>query len=275
MPACGARRLVALLLMLTALLRPQLTAAQVSDDAARSATARAFFEEGVQFAESGHWAEAEDRFRRALALRASPVLAYNLASALATRGKLVEASELLRRVQSDDTAQPGLKQTASALFTDVMQQIARLEVAVAVRQPSDLVLLDERPLLEAQLDVEIPIDPGSHQLQLQRAGRVADQQTLQLAVGERRKVLLKASLAPEAVAAVAPVVAAPVVLEPASNDDEADGGILSRWWFWTGAAVLVVAGVTVGVAAASGGTQPEPAFSGNLPPGSLRVEGQP
>ncbi|HMI90773.1 MAG TPA: hypothetical protein VK509_05385, partial [Polyangiales bacterium] len=63
-----------------------------SEDASRAASARALFEEGVTFADQGHWDEASDRFRRALALRDSAVIAYNLASALQETGHLVEAS---------------------------------------------------------------------------------------------------------------------------------------------------------------------------------------
>ena len=58
----------------------------------------------IQFVELDplcEYAVGIEHFRRALALRSSPVIAYNLASALEHLGQLVEASELLRGIASD------------------------------------------------------------------------------------------------------------------------------------------------------------------------------
>jgi hypothetical protein len=247
-------------------------------DASRDASARSLFEDGVAAAEHGDWAEAEDRFRRAFTLRESPVIAYNLASVLATRGKLVEASEMLRHVATDDKAGLELKQSARTLSGDLSARIARIQIEVQNKLPSDSVVLDGRPLLDAQLSVDIPIDPGSHQLQLRRAARVLDQRALEVPnAGAEQVTLLAPPFAP-APAEVAAESAQPAVadgLGPTQPEPAAHGHapITSEWWFWTGAGAVVVAAVVFGLAA-SGGSKAEPAYRGDFTPGSLTVQVQ-
>jgi hypothetical protein len=243
-------------------------------DASRDASARALFAEGVSLAEKGDWAEAEDRFRRAFTLRASPVIAYNLASTLATRGKLIEASEMLRYVATDDKAGLDLKQSARSLSESLAKRIARVEIEVQNKAPGDSVLLDGHALYDAQLNVQIPIDPGSHQLRLQRGSRLLDQRELDVTdAGTQRVTLLAPPLAP----APAEVAEHGVPLEdagvaPARDRAPGTAPITSRWWFWTGAGAIVVAAVVIGVAAASGGSKPEAAYHGDFTPGSLTVQ---
>lgn len=276
-PGLGRLRLGLCALFVCAQLTAAGNAAAQSDvDATRDASARTFFEEGVRMAEQGNWIDAEDRFRRALALRSSPVIAYNLASALVERGKLVEASETVRRVLADENVDPELKQSAEHLASDLQQRIAHITVDVNGSQPGDSVLLDGNALLEAQLHIEIPIDPGSHQLRIARADTTVSQQSVMLAPGERRQLTLEAlALAPRPSALagaprsspVAPLAAA----EPQPRRDS--GSVLGRWWFWTGAAVVVGAGVALAVVAANGGSAAsERPYQGNVPPGSIRVE---
>lgn len=244
-------------------------------DASRDASARALFEEGVSWAEKSNWAEAEDRFRRAFTLRASPVIAYNLASVLASRGKLVEASEMLRYVATDDKAGLELKQSARTLGDNLADRIARIQIEVHNKAPGDSVLLDGHALYDAQLSVEIPIDPGSHQLQLQRGSRVLDQRSLDVPDAGAMHVVLVAS------------PFAPTPSEVAAHGTEFDDSgsaplrdeaprtsrpITSHWWFWTGVGMVVVAAVVFGVAAGSGGSKPEAAYHGNFTPGSVTVQ---
>jgi hypothetical protein len=253
--------------------RVPLAAAQSDVDATRDASARTFFEEGVRMAEQGNWVDAEDRFRRALTLRSSPVIAYNLASALVERGKLVEASETVRRVLADENVDPQLKQSAARMSTDLQQRISHLTVDVSGWQPGDSALLDGNALLEAQLRIEIPIDPGSHQLRIERAGNTAAWQSITLAPGERQQVILVArALAPSATSlAQGTHTVQPTAAQSSTAD--AHPSVFGRWWFWTGAAAVVGAGVVVAVLAAQGGSAAsERPYQGNVPPGSIRVE---
>src|SRR4029077_13268112 len=112
--------------------------------------------------------EAADRFRRALALRDSPVIAYNLASALRELGKLVEASEMLRRIGNSQEVDADLRKSATAALVEITPRIGRIVVHVLGRQDGDQITIDDQALFEAQLDVAVPIDPGAHVLAARR-----------------------------------------------------------------------------------------------------------
>jgi hypothetical protein len=226
----------------------------------------------VKLGEQGDWPAAEDRFRRALTLRLSPVITYNLACALSEQGKLIEASETLRRVLSDDKTEPALRQAATQLHASIAPRIARVTVVVQGQGRDDSVLLDGRLLIAAQLNVEIPTDPGSHQLQLERAGKTIDLQSFTLQAGGRQEVKLQAP-AVEATPFVDEVlIAAPSsrvapTAEPAAS---AHPALWSRWWFWTGVVAVVGAGTAVAIAASSGGASAQSSYQGSL--GSVQVE---
>jgi hypothetical protein len=275
----SASLLGSLLALLLGLCAPTRLAAQSggSQDAGRDASARALFEEGVSFVEHADWPRAEDRFRRALALRDSPVIAFNLASTLSEQGKLVEASELLRKLQRDPGLDQGLHKSASDLHAQIMPRIARVRVHVENAAAGDAVQLDGAPLLDAQLNVEIPIDPGSHELQLQRDGASVVSEPFELAEGGTRDVSITApaALSPRAVAASQPVTA-PAPAAAATQPADHAGPITSKWWFWTGLAVVVAgAAVTVAVVASGGDPAPAPRFQGDFKPSSLALEVSP
>lgn len=251
---------------------PVATRAQDSSDAARAASARELFEQGVKLGEQGDWTGAEDRFRRALTLRMSSVIAYNLACALSEQGKLIEASETLQRILVDDKTEQGLRQAATQLHAAIAPKIARVTVLVQGQQNEDSVLLDGRALLAAQLNVEIPIDPGSHQLQLERAGKIIDFRMFSLDEGARQEVQIEApaAFAAPSVAETSEKAPDSSVAPAVTPATQARPALWSRWWFWTGVVAVVGAGTLVGLAASSGIQSPEPSYKGSL--GSVQVE---
>jgi tetratricopeptide (TPR) repeat protein len=284
----GLRALSAGWLLLGLLLFSRSALAQATDaasDANRDASARVLFQEGVGLAEKGEWPAAEDRFRRALTLRASPVIAYNLASTLVERGKLIEASELLRKVEQDDKTDATMQRSVQSLQADLGKRIGRIRVGVLGKQPNDRVTLDGNALVDAQLDVDIPIDPGPHRLNFTRGIQQLDVRDLKIAPGASEQFTLQAQLAPTArqVAAASqtarPLAAPPMAAVPVNQNPNADSAtasdgqpISSRWWFWTGIGAVGVAAVVVAVVVAgSSKATPEPAYQGTFTPASLRV----
>jgi hypothetical protein len=176
-------------------------------DPARSASARALFEEGVAHADHDDWGPAADAFRRALSLRDSQVIRYNLASALVELGKLVEASELLHAVQADPQVDAGLKQQAVEKLAEVKPRIARLSIQVEAALPTLVVELDDVALALAQLDVALTVDPGEHVVRERLDGVLIDEQRVQLIEGGSGLVTLHAPAPkPEPVAAPAALI---------------------------------------------------------------------
>jgi hypothetical protein len=256
--------------------------AEAASDPSRDASARVLFQEGVGLAEKGEWQAAEDRFRRALTLRASSVIAYNLASTLVERGKLIEASEILRKVEHDDKTEAAMQHSVQSMQAELSKRIGRLRVSVRGKQVNDRVTLDGNLLLDAQLDVEIPIDPGSHRLNWSRGVRPLDSRSLNVEPGASEQVTLQVPLAPTAreVAAASQTTGAasapPLAAAYQPNVDAEPAGdaqpITGRWWFWTGVGAVAVAAVVVGVVVAgSHDATPAPAYQGTFTPASLRV----
>lgn len=149
--------------------------AQPSD--ADTAAARALFSEGRALADSQRWPEAADRFRRALALRPSPAIRYNLAVALDQLGQLVEASEQLRTAIREAPAPDRTRTAAEALLRNVEPRIGRLTIVLEGDADGVDVLLDGRPLSSALLGVGAPADPGHHRVVARRGTAETSEET--------------------------------------------------------------------------------------------------
>lgn len=250
-------------------------------DAARDASARLLFEEGVACVERGEWPQAEDRFRRAYALRPSPVIAYNLAATLAERRKLVESSELLRRLQLEPLLEPSLRHSAEELKAEVDARIARIRVRAPGSQPADVVRVDAIVLHPAQLGVAIPIDPGWHRVSLSREGAAVDARSVEISEGTTYDVTLTvAPFAPSPAQAARAGGSPPPSPAPSTSPLDAahagrdDGSDLTQtWWFWTGVGALGAAAIAiVAIVAVTGEPEPAPAYQGEFDPPSLRLE---
>jgi tetratricopeptide (TPR) repeat protein len=242
-------------------------------DASRAASARALFQEGLQFADQNRWHEATDRFQRALALRESPVIAYNLASALEHLGSLVKASELLRSVIADPITESDLRRSAETSLAGITPRIARVTVHANGRREGDRVVLDDRDMLDAQLDVPVPIDPGVHVIGALRGDQTLDSQTVELGEKQSAEVALELGRVPAPEEVAQQAAPAPAADRARTGDDRRDEPALtSRWWFWAGVGA-VAAGVVITALAVSSSGSNEPAMAkpGDTSPGSIGV----
>lgn len=259
---------IALCIGCVALAWPLRASAQ-NDDRERAASARALFVEGVELTDQNRWAQAADRFRRALALRDSPVIAYNLASALEHLGQLVDASELLRGIANNPAVDLDLRRSAESTLAEIEPRVARVMVHAPGRAQGDHITLDDKPLLDAQLDVAVPADPGVHVVQAERNGEQLDRQTLELAEGYMLEVTLDIPRAPEPreVAAMAQPASTNMPAATRSDRDE-EPSLTSRWYVWAGAGALVVGAIvtTLLLTSSSGGTKPPT-------PGDFQIDG--
>lgn len=258
-----------------------LVAAQ--EDPAHSASARTLFEEGIQLAEQGQWRDATDRFRRALALRDSPVIRFNLAAALAELDQVVEASELLRGLLRT----PGLDATVQAQAEERLAQtsrrIAKLHVQVTHPRDGSRVELDGRVLPPALLDVAMPVDPGSHSARLVHGDTELDLQQLDLAAGESGTLTLAPKVpSPQQTAqsAVADPAPGPAVLPgthsgPREDHSGPDQRKKRMWWGIGGGAVALVAGAVIAGVLLSHRSKSADPYAGDFEPGSVSVKVNP
>ncbi|MDB4989297.1 MAG: hypothetical protein JWN04_4475 [Myxococcaceae bacterium] len=265
--------------LLYALLTLSASARAESADPARSASARTLFEEGLRKADAEQWPEAADLFQRALALRDSPVIRFNLGSALIELGRLVEASEQLRALEIDKNASPELRESATKSRELVLPRLAKLTIRVDGHDPSLLVLLDDRKVEPEQLGVAFPVDPRPHHVALRSGERLLDDEHVAPAEGESISVRLVGAVALPVVAATStsPLVVgtlgqAPTRIDAGEPLADAAHDRRKRRIFWgVGAGAVAVAAGVVAAVLLAGHSSHDHSPSDPFSPGSVGV----
>jgi tetratricopeptide (TPR) repeat protein len=240
------------------------------DDPANGAAARALFQEGVSAARRGDYAEATDRFRRAHALRPAAPIAYNLASALAHQGELVEASEILEGLLRDPALPRALRAPVTRRRDEVAARVARVTVRLEGDARGVDVTLDERSLPEAAIGVSLPIDPGDHELRALRDGARVAVERVTIGEAEERDVVLTipAREVPREAVAIAPPRerAAPASAAVEPSDGGGDDALIIGLSI---AGALALGGAVTAIALVAGTPQTPAPVSGNAMPGVL------
>lgn len=245
--AAGSMPCAAVVLVALALVALGAGSAEAQD--ADALAARALFSEGVELTDAGRWDEAIDRFRRALALRDSAVIAYNLGIALSHEAHPVEAAERFRRVARDEAADPALRDDARRALAEAEAAIAWVEASWEGDASGLALHVDgaERPI--ALLGARMPLDPGEHRIALLRGHLEVALGNVTVAAGERATLALATLDVPTA--EVVPVDEGEgdeaAARGAASGAGGADTGDDSGLWIGlgVGAGVLVVGGAIV------------------------------
>jgi hypothetical protein len=222
------------------------------------ALARTLFEDGIDRADEGDWSGAADRFRRAYSIKPTSGIAFNWASALIHIDRIVEASELLRGVLRDDSADAGLRAGSRDKLEEVLPRIAQLRLVVAhADDPVLQIALDGAPWPRAAWNVRSPVDPGPHELVCSRGGEEVDRASIRLENGASHDLTLcdEASLAGSG-----PHHSTPGERKP----------VYRRWELWTAVGAVVVGSVvTLAVVKRDKGAE-QSMVEGNAGPGVIR-----
>jgi hypothetical protein len=218
-----------------------------AQSAQEKAMARSLFEEGVSLADQAKWPEAVDRFQRAQAIKPTPGVAFNLASALAETGKVIEASEMLESLVRDPTTPPELKSECEVKLTQISARRAYLTLQVQDAPSEGRVEVDGHDWPRAAWGVASPMDPGPHVIVGKTGGAEAARSEVELAAGERREVSLSwpkpVVAGPTKAAAAAKAPQAPS--EPTHDDRKRP--LYKNWILWTCTGAVVAGGVIAAV----------------------------
>lgn len=176
---------------LAALLAPPTSRAQ--SDASETAAARELYGQGVLAAEAGELEAAIARFERSYALSPRDATLLNLAQVQERAGRVVAAIDsyrrFLARAEAEMLAQHG--ERARASIDALLPRVARLEVVVFGVQESDELLLDGAPLARASLGLDLPVDPGRHEVRVRRGDAVCGSESRELRPGGRATIELR------------------------------------------------------------------------------------
>jgi hypothetical protein len=186
------------------------------------AAARSLATEGATAFNEGRYRDAVDLFTKAESLLHAPPHLLYLARAHAKLGQLVKAREAYMKVVRETlppNASPAFRKAQSSANDEiggVESRIASLTIKIEGGQGAkDLaVLVDGNPMNMILVDAAQPIDPGQHKIEAGGTDLRAPAQTVTLADGERKSIVLKVDSAPGA----APLVAVAHAPTPAASD---------------------------------------------------------
>ncbi len=239
------------------------------------ALARSLFHQGLECLDAEDFQCAAERFARSQELRPSPVVAYNLASALARIGQVVRAAELLRWVRRSD-ANEQVKTAAATLLQQVTPRVASWTLQTTGSPEGATFYLDDRALPEQAVGVRAPVDPGEHRVDARRNGETVA--TVEFSVTEGGRVPVSIEVppppvpTPEELAAQAgePRVITVVREDPAQQAAERAHRRRVRRGAIIGAALAVVAAVVIVAVVVHEPEQAQP-IPGNFGPGVVEI----
>ena len=218
----------------------QPTAVESAPAAPETSRARTLFEQGLQAAEEGRWADALPLFEESYALSNELAALYNLGATLRALGRHVESRDALRRRLADPRPiAPELRTEVEAMLADEESRIAVLRVEGGESIESLRLQLDAREVpAPAAWPLELSLDPGAHVLEASAPGRVDQRWEGRLASGDRQAVVLDLPLVP--------------------RGEE----VWESPWFWVIVGAVVVGGAVAGAVIAQEEAQLDPRGDG-------------
>lgn len=219
-----------------------------SDPVTRTA-ARDLALQGSEAFDRGEFSAALDLFQRAGALVRAPTISLMQARSLVQLGRWVEALDTYEAAQhlpGIDPANPAFSAAIASAADEsraLKGRIPRLKIDIEGGAPADAeVLLDGRKLPTALVGVEIPCDPGEHEVEVRAPNHAPLTKTVALTEGTRE--LVSVPLAVPAPAPVARVEAAPTPPFPPPAPEAPPEDDQLRTMSWVG---LIGGGASMGV----------------------------
>src|SRR6185312_10843599 len=167
--------------------------AQVTD--AERASARELFKQGDSLQREGKFADALDKFQRAQQVFAAPTNLLRMAECDAALGRLVESTEAYRevlRTQLPPNAPPAFQAAIDQAKAELSQVEPRVPKLVVQVQPPGVqvpqMTIDGQNVPGALIGEPMPLDPGTHKINLIAPGYASAEQQVDLKEHESKTV---------------------------------------------------------------------------------------
>jgi hypothetical protein len=174
------------------------------DTATETAAARTLAVDGLKLAQAGKCEEAVPKLERAEKLHHSAIVLSRLGECEVSMGRLVEGTEMLRKVLREPlpaTPTPALSKAyerAQTVLDAAKPKIAGLTVSLAA-PPADLRLtVDGQVIANTLVDSELPADPGDHAIEASAPGFLKATAKVTLGSADKKTVTLKLEVDPNA-----------------------------------------------------------------------------
>lgn len=175
------------------------------DSATETAAARALAVDGLKLAQAGKCDEAIPKLERAEKLRHSAIVLSRLGECQVSAGKLVEGTEMLRKVLREPlpaSPSPALTKAyerAQTVLDAAKPKIAGLTISVTAPPGADLKLtVDGQSVPSTLVDSELPADPGEHTVEATAVGYLKASAHVSLGNADKKTVTLKLEADPNA-----------------------------------------------------------------------------
>ena len=175
------------------------------DSATETAAARTLAVDGLKLAQAGKCEEAIPKLERAEKLHHSAIVLSRLGECQVSQGKLVEGTEMLRKVLREPlpaNPSPALSKAyerAQTVLDAAKPKISGLTVSIAVPPGAELRLtVDGSVVANTLVDSELPADPGDHVVEASAPGYLKASARVTLGSADKKTVTLKLEADPNA-----------------------------------------------------------------------------
>ncbi|MEO6603730.1 MAG: carboxypeptidase-like regulatory domain-containing protein [Polyangiaceae bacterium] len=174
------------------------------DTATETGAARTLAVDGLKLAQAGRCEEAVPKLERAEKLHHSAIVLSRLGECEVSMGKLVEGTEMLRKVlreQLPANPTPALSKAyerAQTVLDAAKPRIAGLTVSVPSPPPDLRLTVDGQAVATTLVDSELPADPGDHVIEASAPGFLKATAKVTLGSADKRTVVLKLEVDPNA-----------------------------------------------------------------------------
>jgi hypothetical protein len=159
---------------------------------AGDAGAEALFRAGREAVAKGDYATACARFEESHRLEPAAGTVFNLADCYEKRGQVASAWQRYREAKERLPAGDERASFAESRILALEPRLPKLSLELAPSASSATVKRDGVELGAASLGIEVPVDPGAHELVVSMAGHADRKVSVQLAEAEFKRLVLEA-----------------------------------------------------------------------------------